>query len=440
MNKPRAIAFILALVTAHAAGSAIAAPDPQCQAAAAAAAAYALIEQGKLREGCDRFLAEVQRGSGDAWAYRGAALCAAQDSEAERLAAPLRAALTSQRVRPEMAALGRGFLAWFGNDYEAAERELRLAVERAPHLALASNALGAVIKARGDAARAIPSIKQALRHCPGLEMARRNLRDAELRGQVFERLLKHLEAWPKRWNQLPAPMVKPSGKTIETVLNDAGEAEVKAALGLISRLAQTAPGERRKVLDAERKARALSEVDLWVPFLLAENEKVKSVEEAALTIDAWFDLAGYMGRKDGLLAAASASMELVPFRMSIQRVLPATNPWANLPSAAHERWGAAMVGLRHARLLFQAGHNRRAVTAYRAARGHFVAVGSQLGQGNTFDGEAEVLFRLGDNEGALKAYRAARGHFVAVGSRADRAIPFSARPMFCFDWETTRER
>ena len=32
-----------------------------------------------------------------------------------------------------------------------------------------------------------------------------------LRDQVFERLLQHLETWPKRWNKLPAPVLKPSG-------------------------------------------------------------------------------------------------------------------------------------------------------------------------------------------------------------------------------------
>ena len=239
----------------------------------------------------------------------------------------------------------------------------------------------------------------------------------QLHSQVFERLLTHLETWPKRWNQLPAPMVKPSGKTIESVLDNAKVAEHDTALWLISRLAQAAPEERRKVLDAEREARAFNEVDLWVPFALADDEKVKSVEEAAFTIDAYFDLATYLGRKDALLAAASMSMELLRRRMSIQRVLSAANPWANLPIASHERHAGALVGWDYAVLLFLAGHNQQAAKAYQAAREHFVAVGDQLGQGNTLLGEADVLFRLGDNEGSLGAYRAAHGYFVAVGSQ-----------------------
>ena len=92
-------------------------------------------------------------------------------------------------------------------------------------------------------------------------------------------------------------------------------------------------------------------------------------------------------------------------------------------------------------VLFLLGDNERALKAYRQGRRHFVAVGSQLGQGNTFRGEADVLFRLGDNEGALKAYRQGRRHFVAVGLPAGPGqLPFSARLTFCFDWATTRGR
>jgi CHAT domain-containing protein len=63
------------------------------------------------------------------------------------------------------------------------------------------------------------------------------------------------------------------------------------------------------------------------------------------------------------------------------------------------------------------GSNEQALAAYRSARELFEAVGDQLGQGNTFKGEADVLFLLGSNEQALAAYRSARELFEAVGDQ-----------------------
>ena len=75
-------------------------------------------------------------------------------------------------------------------------------------------------------------------------------------------------------------------------------------------------------------------------------------------------------------------------------------------------------------VLFRLGDNEGSLRAYRSARELFVAVGDQLGQGNTFEGEADVLFRLGDNEGSLRAYRSARELFVAVGDQLGQGNTF----------------
>ena len=92
--------------------------------------------------------------------------------------------------------------------------------------------------------------------------------------------------------------------------------------------------------------------------------------------------------------------------------------------AVGSQLGQGNTFLGEADVLFRLGDNEGALKAYRQGRTHFVAVGSQLGQGNTFLGEADVLFRLGDNEGALKAYRQGRRHFVAVGSQLGQGNTF----------------
>ncbi|HEX3529635.1 MAG TPA: tetratricopeptide repeat protein, partial [Thermoanaerobaculia bacterium] len=63
------------------------------------------------------------------------------------------------------------------------------------------------------------------------------------------------------------------------------------------------------------------------------------------------------------------------------------------------------------------GENQKALETYRRARELFLSAGDQLGQGHTWEGEADILFRLGDDHEALDAYRRARERFLAAGDQ-----------------------
>lgn len=99
-----------------------------CEPAKAAAAAWASIQAGKAAEGCASFLAQVEAAVPDPWAYRGAAWCATDKEQRERWAGPVAKALAAAKVAPELAALGRGYVAHYRNEQEAAEREVRQAL------------------------------------------------------------------------------------------------------------------------------------------------------------------------------------------------------------------------------------------------------------------------------------------------------------------------
>ncbi len=66
---------------------------------------------------------------------------------------------------------------------------------------------------------------------------------------------------------------------------------------------------------------------------------------------------------------------------------------------------------------FLRGEDRRALESYRKARELFLAAGDQLGQGDTWRGEAKVLLRLGEKKEALEACETARQLFRAARER-----------------------
>ena len=247
--------------------------------------------------------------------------------------------------------------------------------------------------------------------------AQDDVEDATLRAEVFERLVIKLETLPKRWGQLPAPVIAASGRQAKDVLGTASKGEVNAAQTLIMRLAHTPPKMRPNVLEEARESRKLSEIDLWVPKTRALDLLKRDVLEAALTVDAWLDLSEQLGRRDTLLEAAAMAIQISNGRMPPRRVLRVAEKLVSLSPDMHGQRGAAKLANQYAYLLLQAGDSRRAVEAYRQARKHYLSVGSQQGQGDTWFGEGRALFRLGDNVGTLKAYRQARRHYVSVGSQ-----------------------
>jgi tetratricopeptide (TPR) repeat protein/CHAT domain-containing protein len=239
----------------------------------------------------------------------------------------------------------------------------------------------------------------------------------QLRAGMWERILARLEALPDRWNRLPVPAVPVSGRSVKDVFDTATEAEGRAAYALISRLVQTAPAARAQILVQERQQRNLSELDLWFPLFLASTEQVRDLDAAGLTVEAWLDLAEQLGRRDVLLGAAWAALNLAKFRLPPARLAGVAEKWLSLPSGPNDTLGAALVHEVYGEILFKLDRNQEACDAYRKARRLYQAAHFHRGEGSTWFGEAEVLAHLGQREEALKAYRQARALFVAAGDK-----------------------
>jgi CHAT domain-containing protein/tetratricopeptide (TPR) repeat protein len=236
-----------------------------------------------------------------------------------------------------------------------------------------------------------------------------------LRADVWERILARLEALPDRWDALPAPAVPPLGRSPDEVLSAATEAEKQAARQLISDLALSPPEARAQIMARARQQRALSEVDLWFPLFLARDERLRDIDQAGLTVDAWLDLAAQLGRRDVLLGAAGFALYLATSRILPTRLAAVARRWSILPPEPNGTRGAASVNEAHGRILYFTGRNSEALDAHRNARQLYRGVGDKQGQGNSWVGEAEVLFLLGNNQGALSAYRQARSLYQDVG-------------------------
>jgi tetratricopeptide (TPR) repeat protein/CHAT domain-containing protein len=238
-----------------------------------------------------------------------------------------------------------------------------------------------------------------------------------LRAGVWERILARLEALPARWDALPAPVVPPSGQSVDKVLGAATEAERQAALALITRLVLAPPEARAQLIAQARQARALSEVDLWLPWDLADNQRLHDIDQAGLTLEAWLELAEQLGRRDVLLRAAGAALSLAVRTIPPARMEAPARRWSMLPPGPHGTQGAADVDVAHGNILWSIGRHREALDAHRRARQLYGTVGDKRGQGNTWRGEAYALFRLGQNDSALQAFRQGRALFVDVGDK-----------------------
>jgi tetratricopeptide (TPR) repeat protein/CHAT domain-containing protein len=234
---------------------------------------------------------------------------------------------------------------------------------------------------------------------------------------VFERLRERLEAIPKRWETLPAPLVPVSGKTAEQVLGAASKTQEQAALHLRERLLRAPLSERAALLEEARRSRPLIEVDLWLPLEAVQSLQMRSLEQAALVAEVWLELAERSGRRDVLLMAGGVSLYLTKRSLALAQLGVITTSWAALPHDTTGRRGAAQIAGEQAEALFRLGNNSGALSAYRKARELYQGIGFRLGEGNMQKGEAEVLSRLGDNPGALSAYRKARELYLAEGDR-----------------------
>lgn len=120
----------------------------------------------------------------------------------------------------------------------------------------------------------------------------------QLRAGVWERILVQLESLPARWDELPAPVVPPSGRSCKEVLDGATIRERWAASGLISYLVISPLEARARIITQARQQRSLSEMDVWLPYHRIERERFTDLDAAGLTLEAWLEMAAQLGRRD----------------------------------------------------------------------------------------------------------------------------------------------
>jgi CHAT domain-containing protein/tetratricopeptide (TPR) repeat protein len=159
-----------------------------------------------------------------------------------------------------------------------------------------------------------------------------------------------------------------------------------------------------------RQQRPLSEVDLWVPLLIASHDQ--DIDDAGLAIDVSLELAEQLGRQDVLLQAAGQAFYLAQFRVPLDHLTTAVEKWVTLPTGPRDMVAAAYLNQQHGNILFQSGRYREALSAYHNARRLYRTATPPNGLGNTLLGEAKVLFLLGENNSSLHAYRQARSIFT----------------------------
>ena len=376
---------------------------------------------------CAAFLDQVRSGSEDPWSFRGAALCAAKVPTTRET---VQSVLNDFPEESPLALFVLGYLHFLDEDLVEAERRLRRAVDQAPDFALAWNALGAVVRASGDATSALPYIERALELSPSLGVAQRNLEQAQLYTQVFDRMLTLLKELPGRWATLPEPRVPMSGRRPKEVFSASSEQEVRIALSFISALAHSPLRERDGLIERWLEEKEPTEVDLWWPLKLTENEMKNSIDEAALTAEAWLQWATATGRRDVVFFAGAMGFNVAQMRLSSENLISILRLWMELPVAEGTDNGVAQITLQYGRTLQLLGKNRAALDAYRKARKLFQAGGDRLGEGNTFYGEAEAHSSLGDYKQALAAHKKARtlSENPVIGSERETASRVRPQP------------
>ncbi len=395
MRSAGVVVFLLALALSIP----LAAQPDRIEPGSEAAAAYELLESEDTetkKRGCESFIAQVRRGSADPWAYLGAVLCI---DRVEGLRETVEKAFAAVPEDSALGLYGRGYLAFLGGDLETAELLLQRAVTREPRLALAWDALE---KLPGLPVGSVEA-PQPDRRLPPKDLAR-----VRLRTGIFDRLDRLLSEIPLRWETLPEPRVPLSGKDPHEVLAGSQDRHIRAAMRFISVLAESPPNARGQLIDDWLEENEPTEVDVWIPGLLAEQKRLRSPREAAVTVEAWLQWSEKLGRKDALLWAASDAIHLIVRQRGILGLDAPLRSWGGLAAPKVAAYAMAQMNLVRAQILFRLGDTEEALSTYNNALKLFQDAGSQLGQGKAWLGEADVVFRLGDNEAALNAYRKAR--------------------------------
>ncbi len=252
---------------------------------------------------------------------------------------------------------------------------------------------------------------------------------------VFERLLDLLATIPERWTSLGQPLVPVSGRGPGQIFAAASPGEIEEAQEFITVVLLSPPEDQSAIIRTWFEDREPTEVDLWLPAVLAERSRMLNPEHSARIVEAWLRWLEIAGGKDVLLSAASDAFDLVAERVGPDRLLPLARAWAELPSLPASAVGQAHLYKSYAQLLRDAEQYEEALRTYRAARAVFETMGDLLGQGNALRGEAKALTLMGDDEQALETYRRARALYEIVGDPRGlgNAWDGEARVLFLMD-------
>ena len=224
-----------------------------------------------------------------------------------------------------------------------------------------------------------------------------------------------------RWPDLPEPHLPLSGRSPSEILSKSTKEQIIAALETMSKIAKSSPQTRDQLISDLIGRRQLTEADVWISSVMAQQVRFRSTAEAAVILEAWLQWSERLGRKDALLWAAGDALSLLIVQRGALNVRGQIDRWSGLEAPQAASLGLARLSMVRARFFYVTGDHDHALKTYRSARKRFMAGNDLPGQANAWRGEAEVLSRLGDRQGALASFRAARQVLMSLGDRLGQA-------------------
>ncbi len=382
---------------------------------AAAPGAYALLDTEAETVACTAFIENIEEGTDNPWDYQGTALCAVDKPE---IRARLLAALERRSVEAPLAHFARGYLSLREEDFGQARALLLRAIEHAPRLAPALNALGVVARKQEQPATAISRFERALESCPDLDFVKHNLAEAHetyseriratdleqalLGFQTSYKLFKEIEEWRE---------VAESSYNIGITLREMGKLDK----------ALTTFGKTQFLLKM---------IDLHVARRGNYNQSFKKAIPPMLineTDSAFFPPISFHSPlyHNQWLRARNSS----PFALGAGIPLPR---WGmGPPTYTSLRYDGksykipeselgfgffsiqpGYVIVQEGDILFMQGKYMKSLITYRSAK--YISLRPRL-QGHVLAGEAKVLHIMGEYEDALWSYRKARDLYTKTG-------------------------
>ncbi|HEX3525997.1 MAG TPA: hypothetical protein VH988_02930, partial [Thermoanaerobaculia bacterium] len=216
--------------------------------------------------------------------------------------------------------------------------------------------------------------------------------ERQLRNHVFERLQALLQAIPHRWSAIASPVIA----TPEWSAAPLPEDPSREARAFFSSLASSSLALRENLVQTEINRRPITEADLRMPEIITK-ERMSDLPLAALSVEAWLQLAEALGRCDMLLTAASFGIDVILQQTGIQPPLGIGRTWSALPCPAALR-GRARLLRAYSRPLHFSGSSDQALETLKQARLLYQSAGDKVGQGNSLIDEARIHVHFGRSE------------------------------------------